>query len=56
MQQTFKIQEKQKKEIVILENRPDSAWGTLAHKSVLDSACSSHGPKSAFSCTQTRPL
>lgn len=42
--------------IGILENRPDSAWGILAHKSVLDSVCSSHGPKSAFSCIQKLPL
>lgn len=39
-----------------IKARPDSAWGILAHRFLLDSACSSHGPKSTFSCTRTPPL
>lgn len=39
-----------------IKPRPDSAWDILAHRFLPDSACSSHGPKLAFSCTQTPPL
>lgn len=35
--------------------RPGSAFGTPVHRFLPDSACSSHGPASVSSCTQTPP-